>query len=84
MSDNVVSLSPTGLSSFNHRALHLLATGLADDFIEVLQSDEKVIEAFHDCVAQFISERIDFVNEEAAQELAFLLVDRVNMVTARY
>ena len=67
------------LSDQNQKALKLLASGLAEDFVEYLETSEEFAELLHTKVIDFITETVPFTNEEAQYDLGFLLMDRVGL-----
>ena len=64
-------------NQFQHKALELLATGFAQDFVDYLSDDEKVIDLLHEKVHDFIQDNIPFTDETASFDLAMLLIDKV-------
>ena len=77
----MTNVSPLPLNQMNHKALALLANGLAADFAEFVQSDDKVVEALQEAAERFVAEQVPFTNEEAQSELMFMLYEQLRLGT---
>ena len=60
-------------------SLKLLSEGFKEQFVELIQTDERLVELFMTLSSEFVEENIPIVDEELQIELSLLLMESVKL-----
>jgi len=70
---------PIMTNALRNKSLQLLAQGFKKDFADKVFQDEKFVDVMHELASKFVEENIPVIDEDDQLDLAFLLLETINV-----